>query len=159
MKRVAALAVFFCLGACTSGDPGDVPSLPADPCALLSDQDVEATMGAPVIRSEPVPPEQMIVPGASICDYQTRGPYGTVVVAVEPEEMEGFVTVRDRDPRNNESIDNLGDEAFASGRVSVWVRVDEGYFVVGVQRNPGASAVGDLQRLAEVALESLPAWQ
>ncbi len=116
-------------------------------------------MGAPVIRSEPVPPEQMIVPGASICDYQTRGPYGTVVVAVEPEEMEGFVTVRDRDPRNNESIDNLGDEAFASGRVSVWVRVDEGYFVVGVRRNPGASAVRDLQRLAEVALESLPAWQ
>ena len=159
MKRLAVLVSLLCLGACTSGEPDDLPSLPADPCALLSDRDIEATIGASVIRSDPVSPEQVIIPGSARCEYQVRGQYGTVVVAVEPEEIEGFVTVRDRDPANNESIENLGDEAFASGRVSVWVRVDEGFFVVGVQKNPGSRAVEDLRELAEVALRSLPARQ
>ena len=159
MKALSAFVALVCLGACTSGDPADTRLLPADPCALLSDQDIEAAMRASVIRSEPVPPEQMIVPGSSLCEYQVSGQYGTVVVAVEPEEIEGFVTVRDRDPANNESIDNLGDEAFASGRVSVWVRVDDGFFVVGVQKDPGTPAIHDIKKLAEVALAGLPARQ
>ena len=62
-------------------------------------------------------------------------------------------------PRNTDPIDRLGDEAFAGGMASVWVRVDEGFFVVGVQRNSGPAAVHDLRTLANAALDNMPARQ
>ena len=114
-------------------------------------------MDVPVIKSRLVPEEAMILPGGPpLCDYVTRGRYSTVVVAVEPRNLAPFFRERDGDPRNTDPIAGLGDEAFASAKGSVWVRVGGGYFALGVQLDPGGGAIRDLRELASIALSSLP---
>lgn len=117
-------------------------------------------MGSAVVRVIRAASERTPTPdGPVVCVYKIPGPYGSVVVSVEPDGTDRFTTALNENPRDADTIDRLGDEAFAGGMASVWVRVDEGFFVVGVQRNPGPDAVQDLRTLAGAALDNIPARQ
>jgi len=156
MKRATVL-LLLALGACTSSDPDPFPSLPADPCALLSDRDVEDAMGTKVVRHAPA--DSHSPDGPALCEYHVGGGLGSLVVAVDPATITGFTTIRDDDIGTNKVVENLGDEAFERGEASLWVRVDEGYFVLGFQREWPDGAVHDLRTLADTALGNIPARQ
>ena len=167
MRATAVVTMLLCLCACTPFEsesasmsdsiPDVALRIPDDPCQLLTEGDVSRAMDVPVVRSGPVPEGAMILPGGPpLCDYVMRGRYSTVVVAVEPRDLVSFVREGDGDPGNIDPITGLGDEAFASAMGSVWVRVGEGYFALGVQLDPGRQAIRDLRELAGIALRSLP---
>lgn len=153
---VLLFALCACTGSETTSDSTQPPQLPKDPCGVVSESDVARAMGVAVKGSAPVPAKRMRVPGGPrLCEYEMDGRYLTVVVAVEPSNASAFARVRDRDPRNNDPIQALGEEAFSSGLGSVWVRAGAGYFVVGVQRRPGREAVRDLRQLAAAGLDQM----
>jgi hypothetical protein len=133
------------------------PELPSDPCALLTVHDVESATGAPVSRAEAVPVDNLMGPQFPTCRYRTpRGPDGSISISVDPHGAATFAQYRDRDP-NNLAVDDIGDEALVHGVADLWVRVDDGFFTVSTQLNPGTSGVKTLKQLALDALGHLAA--
>jgi hypothetical protein len=169
--RAGVLVVAFALASCGGGGPttsnggaSPEPSLPRDPCQLLTIEEVEAGTGSTVVRAGLVPDERLIRPQggeefdlppiftANPCEYVTDGMHASIVIYVDPHGAPDFVDQRDRDPVNTETIDGVGDEAFAHGLASLHVRVGDGYFVLGTQHGAGWPGIRDLEQLARTAL-------
>jgi hypothetical protein len=166
---VAAVLV-FALVACGGNQPGagggdasEIPSLPEDPCALVTVEEVEAATGETVVRVGLIPDERLIrarvekfdlpeIFAANPCEYVTDGTHASIVVHVDPHGGPDFEDQRERDPVNTEAIEGVGDRAYAHGLASLHVRVDDGYFIVATQHGAGWPGIHDLEELARAAL-------
>jgi hypothetical protein len=123
---VAAVLV-FALVACGGNQPGagggdasEIPSLPEDPCALVTVEEVEAATGETVVRVGLIPDERLIrarvekfdlpeIFAANPCEYVTDGTHASIVVHVDPHGGPDFEDQRERDPVNTEAIEGVGD--------------------------------------------------
>jgi hypothetical protein len=150
--------VVVTLAACTGGTGTPTPpSLPTDPCALLSVKDVESTTGHPVVRSGLVPGGMKGGPNfPDPCMYVTHGEDGSITIWVDPQGAATFAQWRDRDPRNNVAIQGIGDEAFVHALATLWVRVGGGYFGISTQLGAGPAGVERLKELAKDVLGNIP---
>jgi hypothetical protein len=159
MRLLSILAILL-LAACTSNQtpPGHGGAwtrspLPGDPCALLTVREVETVTGSQVLKSGLVPDDRKIVPaGPNPCEYVTDGRYASITVSVHPHGAQAFARLRDRDPRNTDRIEGVGDEAFALGLSALYVRVGGGYLWLATQHGAGWPAVRDLREIARAAL-------
>ena len=163
VRWVVVLAFIVASSACT-GDDSDAPTpvrppaaagvVPRDPCALLTVQEVEAVTGTAVTRSGLVPDERMHDPaGPNPCEYVTGGRHESILVFVEPHGAGAFDEWQERDPQNTVAIDGVGDEAFAHALASLYVRVQDSYFMLSTQHGAGRPGIRDLKRLARAALD------
>lgn len=135
---------------------GSELTLPDDPCALVTVEEVEAAIESTVVKSGLVPDERLRRPqDSNPCEYVTDGKHTSITLYVYPHGAADFALYRDRDPPNTEAIAGLGDEAFTFGRASLYVRIGDGYFVLTTQHGAGLPGVRDLQRLARSALDRL----
>jgi Tol biopolymer transport system component len=130
--------------------------IPPNPCALLTDDEVATATGANVVSSGLVPDSRMPRPGApNPCEYKTDGTFGSVITSVRPQGIQEFLDLRSRDPLNVTPVRGLGDAAFTTGGGSIFVRVGDSYFSIGVQLDPGSDAIPVLRELAAQALSHL----
>jgi len=155
--RTFVLILLVSITACTGGNGTPTPpELPTDPCAYLTINDVESATGEQVSGAEGVPVDNMVGPQFPTCMYKTGGRDGSIWVSVNPQGAETYAQVRDRDPANTLAVQNIGDEAFVYALAALWVRVGDGFFVVGTQHDAGASGVETLKALARDAIAHLP---
>ena len=169
--RAGLVAAAFALAACggnqamTSGvDASHLQSLSQDPCALVTVEEVEAATGGTVVRAGLIPDERLIRPPdaeefdlpqiftANPCEYVLDSMYASITVYVDPHGAGDFSDQRERDPINTETIEDVGDEAYAHGLASLHVRVGDGYFVLATQHGASWPAIHDLEELARAAL-------
>ncbi len=134
-----------------------VQSLPDDPCALLTSEQVAAATGSVVLSSSVIPDDRFIFPvEPNPCGYETDGPFAQVTVWVG-HGRQAFIDARDRDPRNTDPVRGIGDEAFVNGKASIWVLVGDGAFSIDTQHGAGDEGVAMLKTLAQDALANLAA--
>ncbi|MEO8292974.1 MAG: hypothetical protein ABI635_07510 [Actinomycetota bacterium] len=154
-----AAAAFVFLASTFRAGPVDerlsVLALPDDPCALLTREQVAAATGSAVLSAGVLPDERFMVPvDPNPCGYETDGRFGQVIVTVE-QGRRAFIEARDRDPRNTQPLESIGDEAFVHGGADLWVLVGDGSFSIEAQHGAGDAAVSMLQTLARDALANL----
>lgn len=114
----------------------------------------EKATNSTVVSSGLVPDKRLRLPtDSNPCEYVTEGRHGSIVVYVDTHGAAEFARQRDRDPVNTVAIEKVGDEAFVHALASLWVRVGDGYFVLGTQHGAGWPGVRDLQDLALAALD------
>jgi hypothetical protein len=169
--RGALVTAAFLLTACggnqptTDGDAAsEITSLPREPCALVTVEEVETATGEAVVRVGLVPDERLIRPQggeefdlppivtANPCEYVTDGPHASIVVYVDPQGATDFADQRERDPINTVIIDGVGDAAYVHGLASLHVRVGDGYFILASQHGVGEPGIHDLEEIARAAL-------
>ena len=141
------------------------PTLPSDPCSLVTVEEVEAATGSEVVRTGLVPDDRLHrptdIPGwgpprifrTNPCEFVTDGMHASITVYVDPDGAADFAAERDTDPVNTEPIEGIGDEAFAHALASLHVRAGDGYFVLSTQHGAGWEGIEDLQDLARAALD------
>ncbi len=156
---LAAAAFVFLASTFRAGPVNDqrvvVRSLPDDPCALLTREQVAAATGSAVLSSGVIPDERFIFPvEPNPCGYETDGRFAEVIVWVG-YGRQAFIDARDRDPRNTRPVEGIGDEAFEHGKATLWVLVGNGAFSIGTQHGAGDGAVAVLETLARDALANL----
>jgi len=160
---IAVLAIGFAARAFGgSNNPATVPGepasvvVPADPCALITSADVEAATDSTVTASGPVPKSQMIIPSNYVptCDYRTNGRFGTIITVTDVAGADARLDELASDP-NAEPVSGFDDQAFVSGKGSIWVKVGDGYFSIGAQYGGSDEAVAVLTALAHDAVQSL----
>ncbi len=161
---VAALAIasaaFVFLATSFRPDALDEPvgplSLPDDPCALVTTDQVAAATGSAVLSAGVVPDERLFSPtDPNPCAYETDGRFGQVIVMTH--DREGYVDIRDRNPQFTQPVQGVGDEAFVQGGSSLWVLVGDSAFSIGAQHGAGDAAVSMLETLAWDALANMSA--
>jgi hypothetical protein len=153
------LALAIALTACTSDSEtlrgaraGGL--VPENPCSLVTTTDVEIATDSQVITSGLVPDEQQLRPqDPNPCQYETDGRHASIDIYVHPHGAADFARLQDRDPRNTESIQGVGDEAFAHGLAALYVRIDDGYFLLVTQHGAGWPGIRNLKDLALAALD------
>jgi hypothetical protein len=160
---VAVVAIGFAVLAFTpSNNGGSVPAaqtppvVPADPCDLITSDDVEAATGSTVTSSGIVPPSQMIDPSSNtkICAFDTDGRYGSITTVSEPTGAAAKFEELAADP-NADPVTGFDDQAFVSGGAGIWVKVGDGYFTIGSQLGAGDGATAVVTTLAHDAVEAL----
>ncbi len=128
MRSALLIVLMLIATACQSTSETPEPRAvvnPHDPCALLSPAQVEDALGSDV-RSERLgesrPGPEGVVP---LCLYETGPPFSTLALHVEqPVSRSEFDREIDRDPRNTETLDGIGDAAFIHAGVSILVLQD-----------------------------------
>ena len=152
------LALLLACGpeAAPSDDAGvsGASNLLADPCALVTVEEVESATASTVVSSGLVPDERLRFPeDPKPCEYVTDGQHEAISVYVHPHDASDFTRLRDEDPRNTDTIEGVGDDAYAHGLASLTVRVGDGYFVLVTQHGAGWAGIRDLKKLALAALD------
>ena len=159
LTPVVLLALLFSRGARVSSVPPATRSswsLPTNPCALLTEDQVAAATGANVLSSGLLPDSRMMVPGTpNPCEYKTDGKFGELITSVRPQGKQEFLDLQARDLSNTGPIKGLGDAAFIAGGASMYVQVGNGYFSIGVQLSAGSGAAPVLRELATQALSNI----
>ena len=123
---------------------------------MLTRQDVVAAVGSPVVRVYRMP--TMLVPEKeTICDYQTKTRYGTVVVySSRSGGLPADLAERHLRKVREEGIpvEGIGDEAYLSHPDSITVLIGPDYFSVGTQFvHEGADSI--VKTLARVAAQRI----
>ena len=129
--------------------------VPSDPCALLGRGQIESATGGRVLAVRRLTPADLKFssPGSPLpCAYMTDSAYGSILVTTDPAGAATYAKVRARDPANNQMLAGLGEEAFVSGKASIWVKVGDGYFSISAQMGAGDASVAMLESLARDAL-------
>lgn len=130
--------------------PGTLASLPENPCAVLTLEQVAAATGVDVTRMQRVPGIPKIVqaqreqrePGAgSICTYETRSDFGEINIHVPPRterRTASYWEAREKYfrsfPGSAQTIPSLGADAWLAGGASLHVLArDDEYYTVSTQ--------------------------
>ena len=153
---LTAFLLLAILAGCTAPPkpPAGTGNLPANPCALVTTHQVEAATGSAVLDSRRLRADEMMVPGGPRpCAYVTNGRHGTVSVYVDPGGAPTLALRKDR--ADAALVPGLGDGAFQVGFASLFVRVGDGFFELNTQKGAGERGIGDLRRLATMALSGL----
>lgn len=155
---VAAIAVAVRAFSGGTSTPGAATTIPADPCGLVTTAQVEEATGGRVTATRRLDRSDYMVPppsGSELpCEFVTDSRFGAIIVSTGIDDTTAFQTVLSQDRQNVTAIDTLGDQAFADGKASVWVRIGDSYFSLGAQRSAGDGAIAMLSQLARTALGS-----
>lgn len=136
-------------------EPAALASLPDNPCDILSADEVSAATGLEVMSATRVPSLSKVVeaqrenrePGpGTICNYQTRGDFGSIMIALPPvleRNSAKYWEVRNKyfeEFPTERPVPGLGMDAWISGGSTLRVLVkDDHYFTVSTQMNkPGS---------------------
>ncbi|MGE5225927.1 MAG: hypothetical protein ACM3OO_03530 [Planctomycetaceae bacterium] len=139
--------------------PEPPSAIPSDPCALLTPAQIAAATNGGVMSYTIATDAMLKTPSTDVpnpCVYRTDTDLGAVVVQTYPGSTQVFATERDRDPRNTVSVDGFGDEAFVTGKGSLWVRIGGGSFSIGIQHGGTDRSVAVLEALATQASHEGP---
>jgi len=128
---------------------------PADPCSLLSTEEVAKALGLEVDSAR----ENGSLSGSHIrlCGYKTRAPYGWVTLGIEsPVGPAEFQQRLEGDSAKATELERIGDGAFVSSGVELSTLVDETVVTFSVKNfKEVAAAQVVLRRLAEAAIKKL----
>lgn len=127
---------------------------PEDPCALLSPEEIERAIGTNVSGEREVGSRDHVT---RICIYDTTKPWSSVGVSLEDEvTAEAFNQEMDRDPRNTEKVEGIGDGAFIHGCAGITLLVEDTQVSLGVQHLTTCDETGAVLRaVASEAVEQL----
>jgi hypothetical protein len=120
--------IVLALAACSSGSGGGTPTgqstsagAPAgaasDPCALVSQAEIEAVIGPPIPKASPV--DAIGEPACIWHDGQDEDAFRLIMVTAEHYAS-------GREPR---PLTGLGEEAYLAGHSSIFVKTTDGHFV------------------------------
>ena len=142
--------------------------LPEDPCALLREDEVAATLKAPVSKVERTPSVEQVVAAQRragdkavvpvgdqrLCLYTTTSPFETVIVFV-PGPSDGGTKEFDAGRRDGTILEHLGNGAYLlGGTLNVLASRNSMFSIsVGYPDVPGVATV--LKELGRLALDRL----
>lgn len=157
---IAVLAAALLAGACTSSGPppSSHATRSADPCSLLPEGRVGATLRGAVTQVRELTAEDFVIPpprGGVACAYETNTHFGQLSVSVQPMTRSEFeARIAERDPANTRQVAHLGDDAVfhGCGGLSIY---SKGRVLQLVLQFADCSAQHELVSLARVALQRL----
>lgn len=157
---VALLAATLFAGACTSSGspPSSDATTPDDPCSLLPEGRVGATLRGAVTQVRELTAEDFISPpprGRVVCAYETNTHFGQLSVSVQPiTRSEYEARIAERDPTNTRRVAHLGDDAVFTG-CGVLSIYSKGRVLQLAIQFADCNALRQLVSLARVALQRL----
>lgn len=141
MRKMSPVLIAFLLIGCESDAPApprteQVQAVdPANPCSLLSGQDIGGAVGSEVDKGREVE-SRPNSEGESIplCLYRTGSPYASVTIHVEsPVTEPEFRRRSTRDARNTKHLTDVADLAYIHAGVSLSLLMDDAAITATVQ--------------------------